>query len=377
MKHIFCSAILIAISASVFAQKEIKVKSKITSATVYLQGAEINNHFQANLPQGSSTVIVEGLPANLNQQTLQVGSVNGVTIQSTEYRLNYLNQNQKTPRAKMLQDSLEILNNINSKIDNQRKVDNEQLSVFDYNKAVGGANVGLSVLELQKLMDYYFKKSTDIKADVLELDFKDKKNQEKIDKLNNQLADENTKANQPTGEIVLQVVANAATNADFSLTYMNANAGWNPIYDLRCENIQSKIKLYYKAQVWQNTGANWDDVKLTISTGNPNESGTSPVLNPWYLYTYVVAKMGGFDFSAPAAMTRNESLSAPKMKAYKVTADDAGKAEETNSLTQYTTVNESQLNATFEIDLKYNIPSDGKVHLVSMVDYELPATYQY
>ncbi len=379
MKSVFLSAIFIATSISVFAEKEIKVKSTITSATVYLQGAEINNRFNAVLPQGSSTVIVEGLPANLNQQTLQVGSIAGITIQSTEYRINYLNQNQKTVRQKMLEDSLEILNNANLKLENQRNVDNEIMSVLDSNKKVGGINNGLSVVELQKLLELYAKKSTEIKADIFEIDQKEKKLNEKIGNINNQLAEENAKKSQPTGEVVLQVLANAATNADFNMSYVNANAGWTPIYDLRCENVQSKIKLYYKAQVWNNTGLAWNDVKLTISTGNPNEGGTSPVLQPWYLSFYQPIRYSNAYYSnAPAAaMTRNESLSAPKMAAYKVSADDAGKAEETNSLTQYTTVNESQLSATFEIDLKYDVPSDGKVHLVSMIDYELPATYQY
>ena len=379
MKSIFLSAIFIATSVSVFAEKEIKVKSKITSATIYLQGAEINNRFNAALPQGSSTVVVEGLPANLNQQTLQVGSIAGVTIQSTEYRINYLNQNQKTLRQKTLEDSLELMNNAILKLENQRNVDNEIMSVLDSNKKVSGINTGLSVVELQKLLDLYAKKSTELKADVFEIDQKEKKLNEKIGNLNNQLAEENSKKNQPTGEVVLQVIANAATNADFNMSYVNANAGWTPIYDLRCENVQSKIKLYYKAQVWNNTGLAWNDVKLTISTGNPNEGGTSPVLQPWYLSFYqpVTYYNRGYNNAPAAAMTRNESMSAPKMKAYKVSADYDGKAEETNSLAQYTTVNESQLNATFEIDLKYNIPSDGKVHLVSMIDYELPATYQY
>ena len=179
MKSVFLSAIFIATSISVFAEKEIKVKSTITSATVYLQGAEINNRFNAVLPQGSSTVIVEGLPANLNQQTLQVGSIAGITIQSTEYRINYLNQNQKTVRQKMLEDSLEILNNANLKLENQRNVDNEIMSVLDSNKKVGGINNGLSVVELQKLLELYAKKSTEIKADIFEIDQKEKKLNEK------------------------------------------------------------------------------------------------------------------------------------------------------------------------------------------------------
>jgi uncharacterized protein (TIGR02231 family) len=244
---------------------------------------------------------------------------------------------------------------------------------------VGGANTGMSVAELQKLMDYTFTKTIQIKNDLLEVDVRDKKNQERLTTINNQLAEENTKANAPSGEVILQITSNGANNADFNLTYMTANAGWTPIYDLRCENIQSKIKLFYKAQVWQNTGMAWDDVKLSISTGNPNESGTSPVMQPWYLQLGQVYTQQRYKYKsaqpvqAPAAYSLNNTIQVGGARA----SNDADGYAEVGSLAAYTTVTESQLNATFDIDLKYDIPADGKVHLVSMVDYELPATYQY
>ena len=382
-KKILILISLISISAKFsFAEKEITSKASIKSVVVYLQGAEVTNTFKAQIPSGQSTVVVQGLPANLNQSTLQVGAEKGVTIQSTEYRMNYLRQNEKSDRLKMMGDTLAMLNRINQKYENQRVVLDDLIATLAANKVVGGANTGMSVAELQKLMDYTFTKTTQIRNDLIELEGKTLKNQEKINKISNQMNEENAKLNQPSGEVVLQIVSNNSTNADFNLTYMTPNAGWAPIYDLRCENIQSKIKLFYKAQVYQNTGMTWDDVKLTISTGNPNESGTSPVMQPWYLqfgqvYTQQRAK---FKTTAPAqapvAYSLNNTLQIGGARADSYQWD-AGVDVAQGSLAQYTTVTESQLNATFDIDLKYDIPADGKIHLVSMVDYELPATYQY
>jgi uncharacterized protein (TIGR02231 family) len=258
----------------------------------------------------------------------------------------------------------------------------DQIATLAANKVVGGANTGMSVAELQKLMDYTFTKTTQIKNDIIDLEGKTLKNQEKINRISNQMNEENAKLNQPSGEVVLQLVSNNSTNADFNLTYMTPNAGWTPIYDLRCENIQSKIKLFYKAQVYQNTGMAWNDVKITISTGNPNESGTSPVMQPWYLqfgqvYTQQRAKYkSAAPSQAPASYSLNNTLRSTSSGAATYQWEDGVDVAQ-GSLAQYTTVTESQLNATFDIDLKYDIPCDGKVHLVSMVDYELPATYQY
>jgi hypothetical protein len=53
------------------------------------------------------------------------------------------------------------------------------------------------------------------------------------------------------------------------------------------KDISSPINLQYKANVFQSSGEDWKDVKLFLSTGNPNEDGTKPVISPWYLkYVY-------------------------------------------------------------------------------------------
>jgi Domain of unknown function (DUF4139) len=77
------------------------------------------------------------------------------------------------------------------------------------------------------------------------------------------------------------------TNSNFTVTYLVKQSGWFPTYDIRVKDISSPISLQYKANVFQSSGEDWKEVKLFLSTGNPNESGTKPVVNPWYLrYTY-------------------------------------------------------------------------------------------
>ncbi|MBT8326584.1 MAG: mucoidy inhibitor MuiA family protein, partial [Bacteroidia bacterium] len=47
--------------------------------------------------------------------------------------------------------------------------------------------------------------------------------------------------------------------------------------------INEPLKLVYKANVQQNTGEDWDNVKLTFSNANPYQSGDLPILKPYYL----------------------------------------------------------------------------------------------
>ena len=41
--------------------------------------------------------------------------------------------------------------------------------------------------------------------------------------------------------------------------------------------------MLYKGKVYQSSGEDWDNVCLTLSTGNPQENATKPILAPWWI----------------------------------------------------------------------------------------------
>jgi uncharacterized protein (TIGR02231 family) len=157
-----------------------------------------------------------------------------------------------------------------------------------------------------------------------------------------------------------------------------ANAGWTPLYDIRSEATTGKISLTYKAQVQQNTGLDWNDVKLSISTNNPYANKTKPTLNPWYIdyqeYRQKLdekAKMQRSDAfymeTAPGAVSNygfNANFSA-KVK------DDALTSE------QFTTVVQQLIAAEFQIDLNYSIASDNQIRMVLVKQAELNTSFKY
>ena len=83
-------------------------------------------------------------------------------------------------------------------------------------------------------------------------------------------------------------MANENASKNLRLNYLVSDAGWNPIYDLRVANITAPIFIQQKANVFQNTGIDWEQVKITLSTGNPIDNGILPALNPLYsdIYSY-------------------------------------------------------------------------------------------
>jgi uncharacterized protein (TIGR02231 family) len=49
----------------------------------------------------------------------------------------------------------------------------------------------------------------------------------------------------------------------------------------------------------------------------------------------------------------------------------------TKKMDDYTSINENQLNVSFDIDIPYDILSNGKAHSVALKEIKLPATYKY
>ena len=73
----------------------------------------------------------------------------------------------------------------------------------------------------------------------------------------------------------------AAGDFELELTYVVNGAGWEPLYDVRLVN--AAIELTYLSQVHQNTGEDWPNVALTLSTARPSLSLVIPELEPWYV----------------------------------------------------------------------------------------------
>lgn len=87
-------------------------------------------------------------------------------------------------------------------------------------------------------------------------------------------------------QIVLNIETPKNLTSNMQVSYVTPDAGWSPSYDIRAKSIDKPINITYKADVIQNTGLDWDKVKLTLSSANPTRNITPPFLTPWLLSIY-------------------------------------------------------------------------------------------
>jgi uncharacterized protein (TIGR02231 family) len=68
------------------------------------------------------------------------------------------------------------------------------------------------------------------------------------------------------------------TNTQIHLSYQVYNASWIPSFDVRVNTTgkEPQLKLIYYGNIRQNTGKDWSDVNLILSTAQPAAGGQLP-----------------------------------------------------------------------------------------------------
>ena len=263
--------------------KEVELKSSIKEVTVFLQSAQITRAAKKSITMGKSALIIKGLSPHVDEKSIQVKGIGDLTILSVNHRLNYLNE---TVRSSKVDSLFKLINKIDSDVALKKArlgVLSVKLSLLNANKTLSGKNTSVSLTQLKQAIDMYDKELMGLKTEELKINTAIIKLNKSREKLALQVNEVRNKKELPSSEIVVRVESKANVQGGFKITYLVANAGWFPKYDVRVKDVQSPIALNYKADVYQNTGVDWKNVKLKFSNGNPNQSGTVPSLNTWYL----------------------------------------------------------------------------------------------
>jgi uncharacterized protein (TIGR02231 family) len=355
------------------AHAQTQQRLNIDAATVFLSGAELTSSAKINLVKGENELLFTNVAGDVNSQSLTVKATNGVVVECATFQNNFLAAESLSPKAKELKDSIELLKENKELTGNKIKVLNEQLTVLKDNGKVGGANTGLSVAELVKMLDLINVRMEGYLNQRSKLEEQQKKTDERIVKLTKQLDEEQKKDYQPGGQLLVKFYAKEATSTSVSIDYVVPHAGWSPTYDIMADDANSPVKLFYKANIYQNSGVKWNNIRLSLSTGNPQEGVDAPVMSPWNLSFYTPPVYNRTNASAPRMYQKSMRAEGDAVSAG--AASDL-KAEET-SINNYVSVDNAGINTNFDIDLPYTIPSDGQQHLVAIKKYDVPASYRY
>jgi len=374
MKRLFLA--VIALSLPIIAQeKPTFTQAKIKQATIYFTGAALTHTASANIPKGTSELVIKNVANALSEETIRVLAPSSVTVLSAQFTNQYMEEydtERYAPALRRVQDSLTLLDNQLKKCRNERYSKEKTISFLDGNNALQGHQDGIALSDIPKVMDYYTSKRIELLNSIDEIKTKEETLSAAITKLNAKLDTNLSKREHlSNGKIILQLMSPVAQKADFQVSYISTQATWYPSYELRGEKLTEPIHLLYKGQIAQNTGVDWKGIKLSLSSGNPNKSNQFPVLKTWFVQTGRPR-----DFSNARMELRSNVAPLADLSRKKIAKDEEVNMEE-STMAHYTALSENQLNISFDIDTPYDILSNGKVHSISLQELQLKAAYKY
>jgi hypothetical protein len=285
MKRLLFFFLLSSFSLQGFAQdlKEVTLSNQIKEVTLFLSGAQVFETATGTLPAGESVLLVKGLSPFLDEKSIQVKGQGNFTIQAVNKRLDFLHEKEKGEQAKALEKAIEEIEKRQSSLRNRIQVLGTKMSVLSANKSIGSSQAGTSMTALKATLDFFDAEHTKIANEELQVNTQLAENNQEIETLRNQLYALQQSDDKAKAEIRIRVKATGAGPATFQINYLVSNAGWYPKYDVRVKSITEPLQLQYKAEVFQNTGADWKNVKLRFSNANPNQGGQAPILDKWEL----------------------------------------------------------------------------------------------
>ncbi|MCB9196915.1 MAG: mucoidy inhibitor MuiA family protein [Flavobacteriales bacterium] len=416
--------VVIAIIANLPAQAN-TIKSNISSVTVYLNGAQVYRKAKTTLKKGTNEIIIDDVSPYLNPKSIQASCSGSPLILNVKHHIEYNNPSfvsEPLPEKilkeiKILEDSLYFQNLYIQKINSQiRNLEQEKRIITD-NKTIRGEGKSDSLPVFMLAVNFYHEKLEVIEGQLLELRMKEYKMNQTYAKTESSLDDLRNYSVHKTviqtvkpqvHQILITVHSDYETEAEINVNYLVNRAGWIPSYDLRATGTNEPMNLTYKASIYQKTGEDWDNVKLTLSTFNQSCSFTVPTLAMWEIRNKASlnnrsnqTNLLGYNISDTVSMIQQQGFySNTIIPTAAVTAnfstsftgaDFTGSAITFNGLTVGTTQDDQFIlpkslasdmdktlsNVEFGIKNRYSIPADGKETMMVVTNVDLASKFDY
>lgn len=367
------------------------VKTSVDKAIVYLAGATLSSTENFNLSTGINQLVFEGVAPNLDQSSLQASGKGNFVIMDVKFNVKFNEQAAVVPATSKnikainaINDSLVELNFIIDELNDQLNALSTEKNIILGNRLMKGETKQDTLALLKDAMEYLRFKLKNINSETYklkrELYAKDElKNRltnrlNELNSINNATGNPTAKANEALYQIIVTVMADIETTAKVTVSYFINQAGWKPSYDLRASSTNNLINVTHKAQLYQNTGVDWNNATLTLATSTPNQSIVSPVLNPIYLSFYQAYSKNIIKKNSETH-TSYDIAQMPSVGGNSIKGADEDK--DAGNMYSFTEMVENLIQTEYAIKIKYNIPCDGKEHLVIIQNKEIKADYSF
>lgn len=280
---LFLVTSLFIVSFNYTSAQDIITKTKVTESTLYLNGAFVKREVTLNVNKGNTKIIVEKIPRNIDLKTLQVHVDRSARIMTIKPFV-------KTIKSPI--DSVVIfsLSNRLQSLEKQQKVNEKKLLVLKETESLLKKNqpsfikeYAIATSELIKIIELNKTTLTEVYTAEIDILEEQKSLQKQIKEVRHEILKAITPKTTEYVELWVEVASVSDRNLNLTVSYFTNHASWKPLYDFRVEDASKPVQANLKAGIIQNTGEDWQDIKLSVSNGSPSGNETYTKAQPWIL----------------------------------------------------------------------------------------------
>lgn len=274
---------------------EVKAVSKIDAVTVFPKGAEVTRKFNVKLAAGEHTLLIDDITGEAEASSIRVEVAGAARLEIGSVDARQISLTSTDPAVaqsarKKIDDQIEKLNDQHTAQDDVIAVATAQQAYLDNLAKLpqAGVNAGASgaagapapQTDWRGVFGVIGESMTEVRKTITAAKLKQREIDRSIDDLKKELGriggDSETRT-----EIRIYVSAPAAIEAAFLLRYQAPSASWTPSYDARLttgdtDKAPVALSMTRRASISQETGEDWDDVALSLSSTRPGASTSAP-----------------------------------------------------------------------------------------------------
>ena len=304
---------------------DVAANSAVDAVTVYPDGASVTRVISLDLPAGEHSAVLKDFPLTLDPSSLRVEGEAGakLTIGAIDA---------KPPRAAPPVNLPELDKRVEAlkdeRLNLQGAIDAATARRKFAERFADASPAGIGEKGEARPIAEWRAAFAAVGEEVASADTAIRDAERKQRELDREIArHEQDRAQKPPSkmEVKIELAAAAATKATLRVTYAVRHARWAPLYDARLDtgakDRKPALELVRRAEITQNTGEDWSNVALAVSTVRTARGGSAPDLKSLVVQypqpPRPVAAASAMDYAA-----------APAAAPQRLLRSSAGKAEE-------------------------------------------------
>ncbi|MDF0554660.1 mucoidy inhibitor MuiA family protein [Kamptonema sp. UHCC 0994] len=363
------------------------VDSQISEVTVYTNQARVTRRGLVTLTGNEKELVIASLPRTIQTDSVRATGSGTIAVNLLGVRTEKIFATEPVEeKTRKLSKQIEQLEEQKRTIIYQLASRELQLkfveglsdkSVGFFSSSLAKQQVGLN--ETGELLNFLGQNYRKYVGSIAQLEKQQQQLDKQLQALRQQLQQIQNYRPQESFSIFVAIEAGDSGDFELEVSYMINRASWTPLYDLRVNTTDNQINLSYLAEVNQNTGEDWTNIALTLSTAKPGLGTLPPKLDPWYIDIFSLEIPQNPEFLR-AKKAKDRDVTSLSAATHEMELEYIARSPAPGAITAQTVTATASTEGgvvTFQIGGNSNIPNDGNPQKVTIFNENYPSRPEY